>query len=151
MPTCKNISKEEPQGRPSSTIRINETPTCEPPTASPQADQGYPPPQLQEEERPHLPPWPILRNSESNQPPQLEAVQNNYTNDQEDGFIHDKVNKLLKEVKNGHKVHSFYVKDFAGLFPVWPIIELAMAPTGQTKDERMTQFVKCVTTFLERY
>jgi hypothetical protein len=69
----------------------------------------------------------------------------NYTNDQENGFIHDKVNKLLKEVKNGHKVHSFYVKVFAGLFPVWLIIKLAMAPTGQTKDERMTQFVKCVT------
>ncbi len=69
----------------------------------------------------------------------------NYTNDQEVGFIHDKVNKLLKEVKNGHKVHSFYIKDFAGLFPVWPIIELAMALTGQNKDERMTQFIKCVT------
>jgi hypothetical protein len=97
MPTCKNISKEEPQERPSSTVQINKTPTCKPPTASPQADQGYPPPQLQEEEQPRLPPWPILRNSELNQPPQLEAVQtHNYTNDQEDGFIHDKVNKLLK-------------------------------------------------------
>ncbi len=42
-------------------------------------------------------------------------------------------------------MYSFYVKDFAGLFPVWPIIELAMSPTGQTKDERMTQFVKCIT------
>jgi hypothetical protein len=101
---------------------------------------------LQEEECPRPPPWPILRNGESNQPPQLEAIKTyNYTNNQEDGFIHDKVNKLLNEVKNRHKVHSFYVKDFAGLFPVWPIIKLAMASTGQTKDERMTQFVKCVT------
>jgi hypothetical protein len=55
------------------------------------------------------------------------------------------MNKLLKEVRSGNEVYSFYVKDFAGLFPVWPIIELAMSPTGQTKDERMTQFVKCIT------
>ncbi len=48
-------------------------------------------------------------------------------------------------MKNGHKGHSFYAKDFAGLFPVWPIIELAMALTGQTKDERTTQLIKCVT------
>jgi hypothetical protein len=66
------------------------------------------------------------------------------TNKQEDSVIHNKVNKLLKEVKNRHEVHSFYVEDFAELFPVWPITELAMSPTGQTKDERMTQFVKCV-------
>jgi hypothetical protein len=67
------------------------------------------------------------------------------TNEQGDSVIHDKTNKLLKEVKSGHEAHSFYVEDFAGLFPVWPIIELTMSPTGQTKDERMTQFVKCVT------
>ncbi len=40
---------------------------------------------------------------------------------------------------------AFMSKTFAGLFPVWPIIELAMSPTGQTKDERMTQFGKCIT------
>jgi hypothetical protein len=48
-------------------------------------------------------------------------------------------------VRSGNEVYSFYVEDFAGLFPVWPIIELAMSLTGQTKDERMTQFVKCIT------
>jgi hypothetical protein len=67
------------------------------------------------------------------------------TSEQEDSVIHDKANRLLKEVKIGHEVHGFYVEDFAGLFPVWPIIELAISPTGQTKDERMTQFVKCIT------
>ncbi len=41
-------------------------------------------------------------------------------------------------------VHSFYVEDFAELFLVWPIVELAMSPTGQTKDKRMTQFVRCI-------
>jgi hypothetical protein len=60
------------------------------------------------------------------------------TSKQEDSVIHNKANKLLKEVKSGHEVHSFYVEDFAGLFPVWPIIELTMSLTGQTKDERMT-------------
>jgi hypothetical protein len=70
------------------------------------------------------------------------------TSKQEDSVIHDKANRLLKEVKSGHEVHSFYIEDFAGLFPVWPIIELAMSPTGQTKDERMTQFVKCITSLL---
>ncbi len=48
-------------------------------------------------------------------------------------------------MRSGNETYSFYVKDFAGLFPVWPIIELAMSPTGQTKHERMTQFVKCIT------
>jgi hypothetical protein len=48
-------------------------------------------------------------------------------------------------VRSGNEAYSFYVEDFAGLFPVWPIIELAMSPTGQTKDERMTHFVKCIT------
>jgi hypothetical protein len=66
------------------------------------------------------------------------------TNEQEDSVIHNKVNKLLKEVKNGHEVHRFYVEDFAGLFPVCPIIDLVMSLTGQTNDERMTQFVKCI-------
>ncbi len=67
------------------------------------------------------------------------------TNKQGDGVIHDKTNKLLKEVRSRNEAYSFYVKDFAGLFPVWPIIELAMSLTGQTKDERMTQFVKSIT------
>ena len=48
-------------------------------------------------------------------------------------------------MRSGNEVYSFYVEDFAGLFSVWPIIELAMSPTGQTKNERMTQFVKCIT------
>jgi hypothetical protein len=67
------------------------------------------------------------------------------TNKQGDGVIHDKTNKLLKEVRSGNEAYSFYVEDFAGLFTVWLIKELAMSLTGQTKDERMTQFIKCIT------
>ncbi len=70
------------------------------------------------------------------------------TIEQEDCALHNKANKLLKEVQDGQVVHSFYVEDFAGLFSVWPIVELAMSPTGQTKDERMTQFVWCVASLL---
>jgi hypothetical protein len=40
------------------------------------------------------------------------------TNEQGDGVIHDKTNKLLKEVRSRNKAYSFYVEDFAGLFPV---------------------------------
>jgi hypothetical protein len=51
--------------------------------------------------------------------------------------IHNKSNKLLKEMTGRH-LTEFHVKDFAGLFPVWPMIELALAPSGASKDKRMT-------------
>jgi hypothetical protein len=37
------------------------------------------------------------------------------------------------------------VEDFAGLYPAWPIIEVAILPTGNAKEERMNMFVKCIT------
>jgi hypothetical protein len=37
----------------------------------------------------------------------------------------------------------FHVEDFIGVFPAWPIIELLIAPTGSTKNERMTSFLRC--------
>jgi hypothetical protein len=40
------------------------------------------------------------------------------------------------------------VTDFAGFHPVWPIVEFSMAPTGATKDERMSSFIKCVPALL---
>ncbi len=45
---------------------------------------------------------------------------------------------------SGSHLTKFHVKDFAGLFPVWPIVEFALAPSGTSKDERMTQCVQCV-------
>jgi hypothetical protein len=57
--------------------------------------------------------------------------------------IQDKSNKLLKEMMGGH-LTEFHVEDFAGLFPVWPIVELALAPSGASKDERMTQYVHSI-------
>jgi hypothetical protein len=38
---------------------------------------------------------------------------------------------------------QFHVGDLIGLFPAWPIIELSIAPTGSTKDKRMTSFLRC--------
>ncbi len=146
MPNYDDLTNKEPQDRGHSTVWINKTPTSEPPNKSLQVEQGSPPPQPQEEVQPCPPQQPILRNNKTSQPPQQEEMQpHKATSKQEDSIIHDKANKLLKEVKSGHKVHSYYVKDFAGLFPVWLIIELATSPTGQTNDERMTQFVKCIT------
>jgi hypothetical protein len=75
----------------------------------------------------------------------METQPHKDTNNKGDGVAFDRANKLLREMKSGHEVDSYHVEDFAGLFPVWPIVELAMSPTSQTKDERMTQFVKCVT------
>jgi hypothetical protein len=37
----------------------------------------------------------------------------------------------------------FCVEDFVSLYPAWPIIELAISPSGNTKDDRMNHFVKC--------
>jgi hypothetical protein len=42
------------------------------------------------------------------------------------------------------KTASYHVTDFAGLYPVWPIIEFLMALTGNAKDNRMNSFIKCV-------
>ncbi len=46
------------------------------------------------------------------------------------------------------KETSYHVTDFAGLYPVWPIIEFSMVPTGAAKDKRMNLFMKCVTALL---
>ncbi len=34
--------------------------------------------------------------------------------------------------------------DFAGLFPVWPIVKFALAPSSASKEKRMTQYVRCI-------
>ncbi len=64
-------------------------------------------------------------------------------NNGNDRVIHDKSNKLLKEMMGRH-LTEFHVEDFSGLFPVWPIFELTLAPSGASKDERMTQYVRSI-------
>jgi hypothetical protein len=59
--------------------------------------------------------------------------------------VHDQSNMLFKVYSDdGMKETSYHVTDFAGLYPVWPIIEFLMAPTGEAKDNRMNSFTKCV-------
>jgi hypothetical protein len=42
----------------------------------------------------------------------------------------------------------YHVINFAGLYPVWPIVKFSMSPTGNTKDKRMSLFMKCVIALL---
>jgi hypothetical protein len=37
----------------------------------------------------------------------------------------------------------YHIEDFIGLYPTWPIIELAISPSGNTKDDKINHFVKC--------
>jgi hypothetical protein len=46
------------------------------------------------------------------------------------------------------KETAYHVIDFAGFYPIWPIIEFLMAPTGASKDERMALFTRCVSALL---
>jgi hypothetical protein len=63
--------------------------------------------------------------------------------------IHNRTNMLFCVFSdNGMKETSYHVSDFAGLYPVLPIIKISMAPTGTAKDERMNLFTKCVTALL---
>jgi len=64
-----------------------------------------------------------------------------------DKVIHDMSGKVLREIRAGHKI-EYIVHDFAGLYPVWPIIEFSLAPAGATKDKRMSQFVRCIAALL---
>ncbi len=47
--------------------------------------------------------------------------------------------------KDGMEETSYHVINFVGLYPVWPIVEFSMSPTGNTKDESMSLLTKCVT------
>jgi hypothetical protein len=64
-----------------------------------------------------------------------------------DKVIQDKSGKVLREIGAGHKI-EYIVHNFAGLYPVWPIIEFSLAPASATKDERMSQFVRCIAALL---
>ena len=102
-----------------SMVRINKTPTSAAPAISPQAVQETTTPQSEESMQLRLPRRPILQNSKTIQPPQQQENQPHAaTNKQGDGVIHDKANKLLKEVKSGHEAYSYHIKDYTGLFPV---------------------------------
>jgi hypothetical protein len=63
--------------------------------------------------------------------------------------VHNRTNMLFRVFSDdGMKEMSYHVTDFAGLYPVWPIIEFSMALTGVAKDKRMNLFTKCITALL---
>ena len=63
-------------------------------------------------------------------------------------FVIDRPNKLYIVYDETGQESRFHVEDFVGVFPSWPIIEMSIAPTGTTKDERMTNFVRCFAALL---
>jgi len=68
--------------------------------------------------------------------------------EQGNNYVIDRPNKLyIVYDEDGHETR-FHVEDFVGLFPSWPIIEMSIVPTGSTKDERMTNFVRCFAALL---
>ena len=68
--------------------------------------------------------------------------------EQGSNYVIDRPNKLYIVYNETGQETRFHVEDFVGLFPSWPIIELSIAPTGSTKDERMTNFVQCFAALL---
>jgi hypothetical protein len=63
--------------------------------------------------------------------------------------ILDKEQKLYRVyTDDGLKETAYHVVDFAGFYPIWPIVEFSMVPTGASKDERMVSFTKCVSALL---
>ena len=63
--------------------------------------------------------------------------------------IYDRNQMLYRVFSNdGMKESVYQVTNFAGFYTVWPIVEFSMVPSGATKDERMTSFVKCMMALL---
>jgi hypothetical protein len=61
--------------------------------------------------------------------------------EQGSNYVIDRQNKMYIVYNENKQESRFHVEEFVGLFPSWPIIEMLIAPTGSTKDERMTNFV----------
>jgi hypothetical protein len=63
--------------------------------------------------------------------------------------ILDREQKLYRVYSDdGLKETAYHIVDFAGFYPIWPIVEFSMVPAGASKDERMVSFTKCVTALL---
>ena len=63
--------------------------------------------------------------------------------EQGENYIIDRSRKMYITRDDNNQEQRFHVEDFIGVFPAWPIIELSIAPTGSTKDEQMTSFLRC--------
>jgi hypothetical protein len=123
-------SKDSPTTSPGqATVRINNTPESDPPMTS-QATTSTT--------------RSILQGSTTHQiTPETDNFQTN--NDPSRKTILTKQKKLLINLGEDGQRKAFHVEDFAGLYPTWPIIKVANLPTGNTKEERMNMFIKCIT------
>ncbi len=63
--------------------------------------------------------------------------------EQGNNYFINRQNKIYIVYDENERESRFQVEDFVGLFPSWPIIEMLIVPTGNNKDERMTNFVRC--------
>jgi hypothetical protein len=59
--------------------------------------------------------------------------------------ILNKQSKLLINLGEDRQMKAFHVEDFVGLYPAWLIVEVAISPTGNAKEERMNMFLKGIT------
>jgi hypothetical protein len=127
-PTSPNL---DPTG--DAMARINKTPDFNPPMCNPATTTT---------------PRSILRGAppaEATKQATTEATDFQMNDDPSRKTILDKQRKLLINLgKDGHN-KAFHVEDFVGLYPAWPIVEVAILPTGNEKEERMKWFVKCIT------
>ncbi len=73
------------------------------------------------------------------------------SNDPARRTIINRQRKLLIAVDDDGHEKMFHVEDFVALYPSWPIIELAISPSGNTKDDRMKHFVNFVSLFAENH
>ena len=63
--------------------------------------------------------------------------------EQGNNYTINRFNKLYIAYDENGQEPRFHVEECVGLFPLWPIIKMSIAPAGNTKDKRMTSFVKC--------
>jgi hypothetical protein len=108
----------------SPTIRICETTESNPPTNTPPAAttatrsiilRGTPP-------------------AEMTKRPLTEPADYHANDEPQDKMILDKQRKLLIYLGEDGQKKAFHVEDFVGLYPAWPIVEVAIAPTGNAKE-----------------
>jgi hypothetical protein len=92
----------------------------------------------------------ILHSSTNTRPPDHEDKDEGLTTTTtQPTEIHDRSQMLFRMFSDdGTEETSYHVIDFAGLYPIWPIVEFSMSPTGNTKDKGISSFTKCFTALL---
>ncbi len=76
------------------------------------------------------------------------ALSKDTPNDDNHKEIHGKTHLVFKEMTQDH-VTEYHVENYAGLFPIWPIVVVALSPSGASKDKRKTPYMRCVLALFE--